>query len=75
MQNCTKSLVNRRNFSFGRRKEDSKRGSIALMSLPREDYQDILDDVGYMLQHMDGAKDYMRECLANAQMSGFNFKG
>lgn len=59
----------------GRRVEDGVPHSTSLMSIPNEDYQSILEDVAYMLRNMDGAKDYMRECLANAELSGFSFKG
>ena len=67
-----KKQNNYRRFSFGRRRGDL-RPSTALMSIPKEEHEEIIKDVAYMLHAMPGAKEYLEEVLAQAQASGFSF--
>ena len=60
-----------RRKSFGRRMMD-KRPSTAIMSIPCEDRQKILEDIAHILREMPSSKEYFEEVLSEAQRKGFS---
>jgi hypothetical protein len=61
--NCRRSGKDRR--ASGRPRE------WAVMNLPGYDKQRMIDEVAYLVHHLDGAKEYFEEALSKLQADGY----